>query len=217
MSCVISRAVPQMNSRARLSASAPTRADVVSSSGATCATDQLALIPQLNDRIDSLTPPPVLCHAIRWWSCMDSPPCMISPTIEKGIDEYLRQSNAVLSVLMHHTCDRLEAAQAKVVRPDGGFYVFPLLEQCPRVRKLLADRPTLTGPELAADIMEQTGVSLLPGSEFRRPVDEMSVRIAPVDFDGAQSMKVRGDTAPESCCCVEYAWGVPCVRRSGVR
>ena len=36
--------------------------------------------------------------------------------------------------------------------------------------------------------MEETGVATLPGVEFGRPADELTLRLAYVDFDGARTL-----------------------------
>ena len=55
--------------------------------------------------------------------------------------------------------------------------------------------------ELCRRILDETGVAFLPGSVFGRPRDELSVRIACVDFDGAAALEalseVKGRGAPD--------------------
>jgi len=36
--------------------------------------------------------------------------------------------------------------------------------------------------------LEDTGVAILPGADFGRPPEELSARLAYVDFDGARSL-----------------------------
>ena len=37
-------------------------------------------------------------------------------------------------------------------------------------------------------MLEDTGVAILPGADFGRPPEELSARLAYVDFDGARSL-----------------------------
>ena len=44
------------------------------------------------------------------------------------------------------------------------------------------------GSHLCEALLEDTGVAVLPGSAFGRPFDELSFRLAYVDFDGARAL-----------------------------
>jgi aspartate aminotransferase len=44
------------------------------------------------------------------------------------------------------------------------------------------------GEELCRRLLEDTGVALLPGSAFGRPEQELTARMAFVDFDGARAL-----------------------------
>ena len=49
-------------------------------------------------------------------------------------------------------------------------------------------------------LLEETGVALLPGSDFYMPNDFLVVRVASVDYDGAQLLKnfpVENKITPE--------------------
>jgi aspartate aminotransferase len=43
--------------------------------------------------------------------------------------------------------------------------------------------------ELAKRLLDETGVALLPGADFGRPPEALSLRIAFVDFDGAEALR----------------------------
>ena len=47
-----------------------------------------------------------------------------------------------------------------------------------------------TGGELCEQVLEETGVAMLPGSDFGQPPAELSTRLALVDFDGAAALEL---------------------------
>ena len=50
-------------------------------------------------------------------------------------------------------------------------------------------------PQLVQRLLEDTGVALLPGSVFGRPENELTARLAYVDFDGARAL-AAAETLP---------------------
>lgn len=52
-----------------------------------------------------------------------------------------------------------------------------------------------TSEELANRLLEETGVAVLPGSVFGRPKEELTTRIAYVDFDGPKAL-AAAETLP---------------------
>ena len=71
--------------------------------------------------------------------------------------------------------------------PEGAFYLFP--DWAP-YREGLLRRNITTGSELSAYIFDRASVALLPGSDFMMPDDCMAVRVASVDYDGAEVLRV---------------------------
>jgi aspartate aminotransferase len=55
---------------------------------------------------------------------------------------------------------------------------------------MLHDRGIKTSAQLCNRLLEDTGVAILPGSEFGRPKDELTARLAYVDFDGARALTI---------------------------
>ena len=58
--------------------------------------------------------------------------------------------------------------------PAGGFYLFP--DSTP-LRERLALRGITTNRELCERLLEDTGVAILPGADFGRPLSELTARI----------------------------------------
>ena len=77
------------------------------------------------------------------------------------------------------------AAGAKCAAPDGGFYLFPDLGP---LRERLLERGISNAEQLASQLLEDTGVAVLPGTAFGRHSDELSIRLAYVDFDGEAAL-----------------------------
>lgn len=101
------------------------------------------------------------------------------------IEHYLTHCRRILRVLGRFSAKQLKNAKISVMDPDGGFYLFP--DFGPH-RKLLRRRGIKTSQELCEKLINDTGVALLPGSEFGRPKEELTARLAYVDFDGARTL-----------------------------
>ncbi|MGB0721466.1 MAG: aminotransferase class I/II-fold pyridoxal phosphate-dependent enzyme, partial [Gammaproteobacteria bacterium] len=97
------------------------------------------------------------------------------------MDDYLARARRVLKPLAWHAYYRLVAAGARVVEPEGGFY---LMANFDSQRDALARRGIRNGTAFCEALLEQTGVAALPGVQFGRPASELSLRVALVDFDG---------------------------------
>jgi aspartate aminotransferase len=102
------------------------------------------------------------------------------------IDRYLDLSRRVIRALGPAAARRLRAAGCRVPEPEGGFYLMPDLIG---LETRLAARGIHDGRQLCARLLEETGVAVLPGADFGRPPDELSLRIAYVNFDGAQALR----------------------------
>ena len=101
------------------------------------------------------------------------------------IEDYLRQSRRILKTLAETVCHKLAAKGAIVAPPQGAFYIFPDFTP---IKDKLAARGIRTSTEMCEKILTETGVAVLPGSEFGRPKEELTMRIALVDFDGAKAL-----------------------------
>ena len=60
-----------------------------------------------------------------------------------------------------------------------------------RFRSKLAREEVRNSRSFCKKLLREAGVALLPGSAFMRPTVELSTRMAFVDFDGGEAMKVR--------------------------
>jgi aspartate aminotransferase len=108
------------------------------------------------------------------------------------IERYLWQVRRILSRLAERCVAILRQADIDVHLPDGAFYLFPSFS---RYRERLAVRGITGSLALSHRLLEDTGVAVLPGEAFGRPAEELSVRIAYVDFDGLKAL-TAGETIP---------------------
>jgi aspartate aminotransferase len=102
---------------------------------------------------------------------------------DPAIDTYVERCRTVLAQLSRIVMDMLGVLGSDIHAPHGGFYVFP---DFGNFREPLARMGILTSKALCNRLLEDTGVAILPGSDFGQPENELSARIAFVDFDGQE-------------------------------
>ncbi|MCK0105235.1 aminotransferase class I/II-fold pyridoxal phosphate-dependent enzyme [Marinobacter sp. S0848L] len=111
------------------------------------------------------------------------------------INNYLNDSRRVLKVVGEYVHRRLTDMGAVVRKPEGAFYVFP---EFSNFSERLANRDIKTSQAFCSALLEQTGVAILPASDFGFVPDHMGARLAFVDFDGAQALTLAaGDYADQ--------------------
>lgn len=101
------------------------------------------------------------------------------------IDHYIMLSRRICGALGRHLTKKLQQADVAVTTPKGGFYLFPNFSA---YRESLRARQIEDGPTLCQRLLDETGVAILPGSDFGRPVSELTARLAYVDFDGGAAL-----------------------------
>ncbi len=101
------------------------------------------------------------------------------------IEEYLWHVRKILSNVGLEITRILNKGGVKVNEPLGGFYLF--LDFSSHM-KTLRKAGISTSKELCERLLEETGVAILPGSSFHRPQEELTARLAYVDFDGAAAL-----------------------------
>jgi aspartate aminotransferase len=106
------------------------------------------------------------------------------------IRRYLSNSRKILHFLGSYIAEQLIGAGVDVVKPMGGFYLFPDFK---KFKKSLKQRNIQTSPQLCEALLQEAGVAILPGTEFGRPASELTARLAFVDFDGAKALQAVGN------------------------
>ena len=99
------------------------------------------------------------------------------------IETYLKNSRNILKKLGTLITDKLIKTGVYAAYPEGGFYVFP---DFTAFKDKFNSIGITTGKQLCEKLLEETGVAILPGIAFGRPENELTARIAYVDFDGTR-------------------------------
>lgn len=106
-----------------------------------------------------------------------------------AIEHYLDESRRILQALGNAYARRLRETGAALADPQGAFYLFPNFEP---VRERFVKRGIETSAQLCERMLEEAGVATLPGVDFGRPLHELSLRLAYVNFDGAKALAAAG-------------------------
>ena len=109
-----------------------------------------------------------------------------------SIERYLNNARKVLKSLGFSIHKKLDRAGISAPKPEGGFYLFCSFKKYEAKLKKIG---VTNSCELTKKLLEDTGVALLPGSVFGRPENELTARLAYVDFDGAKAL-AAAETLP---------------------
>jgi aspartate aminotransferase len=114
------------------------------------------------------------------------------------MDLYLKRSREVLRRLGRSVVGLLEGAEVKVNDPQGAFY---LLADFSPLRERLARRGVEDDETLCEKVLDDTGVAFLPGQAFGRKPEELTARLAYVNFDGSEALRQIDDAegVPAAC------------------
>ena len=93
-------------------------------------------------------------------------------------DEYINNSRSILKVVGEYVYKNLKSNKINMNKPQGGFYLMPEF----LIKKFS------TSQDMCSDILEKTGVALLPGSDFGFSKEQMIVRLSFTDFNGQEFM-----------------------------
>lgn len=109
-----------------------------------------------------------------------------------AIERYLWHVRRILAGLGRRCAESLDRAGARVRPPVGAFYLFPDFSP---FGERLAERGIQDSNTLCERLLEETGVAVLPGIAFQRPTEELTARLAYVNFDGAKALSAS-ETIP---------------------
>jgi len=88
--------------------------------------------------------------------------------------EYLKQVRKILSFTANYVYENLKSNVINITKPEGGFYLFPEF----------TNAKFSSSSEMCENILNNTGVALLPGSDFGLERKKMVARLSYTDFDG---------------------------------
>ncbi len=108
------------------------------------------------------------------------------------IEEYLWNTRKILSSIGNECAQKLNKAGVKVHKPVGGFYLFLDFSN---FSNKLHSKGINNSKDLCSRLLMDTGVAILNGASFSRPIEEFSARMAYVDFDGASALAAAGTIA----------------------
>ena len=92
---------------------------------------------------------------------------------------YLNTVRNILSFVGNYVYENLKSNVINVRKPEGGFYLFPEF----------MNAKFSSSSEMCKDILNKTGVALLPGSGFGLENKKMIARLSYTDFNGANFLK----------------------------
>jgi len=108
---------------------------------------------------------------------------------------YRERSRRLLQALGQYVGAELASAGLSCPPVEGGFYLFA---DWSIHTSSLTKRGIHSSKALTEHLLEDTGVAILPGSDFGRPPSELTTRLAYVDFDGGTALDALGDAAPDA-------------------
>ncbi|PAV25737.1 aspartate aminotransferase [Tamilnaduibacter salinus] len=107
----------------------------------------------------------------------------------EDLDDYLIQSRRVLKLVGEYLHHRLEKMKVWAQKPQGAFYLFPDFSH---YQDALARWDIKTSQALCTALLEDTGIAVLPASDFGFVPDKLSARLAFVDFNGGEALELAG-------------------------
>jgi len=92
---------------------------------------------------------------------------------------YIKSSREILKFVGNYVYDNLKSNKVLINKPQGGFYLMPEF----------INAKFESSSEMCDKILKETGVALLPGSDFGFDKKRMLVRLSFTDFNGKNFMK----------------------------
>ena len=92
---------------------------------------------------------------------------------------YLNAVKKILSFTGNYVYENLKSNVINITKSEGGFYLFPEF----------TNAKFSSSSEMCKDILNKTGVVLLPGSDFGLSSKKMIARLSYTDFDGSNFLK----------------------------
>ena len=92
---------------------------------------------------------------------------------------YLTAVKKILCFTGNYVYENLKSNVINVTKPEGGFYLFPEF----------TNAKFSSSSQMCRDILNKTGVALLPGSDFGLDGKKMLARLSYTDFNGSNFLK----------------------------
>ena len=95
---------------------------------------------------------------------------------ENDHSNYINKSKNILSAIGNYVYENLRSNKVLINKPQGGFYLMPEF----------LNKKFNSSSAMCDSILNDTGVALLPGSDFGFEQSKMLVRLSFTDFDGQE-------------------------------
>ena len=137
------------------------------------------------------------------YSCVSTPIQYAGITAyeDESIDDYLFHCRRILKTVGQYCASSLMDEGIKVRMPKGAFYLFPDFQP---FEEILNKKNIFDSNTLCKQLLNDTGVALLPGSDFGREPKEMCARLAYVNFKGGEALRKSIDLSKKSTLTMEY-------------
>jgi aspartate aminotransferase len=97
---------------------------------------------------------------------------------EQDHSKYINKSKNILGAIGNYVYENLRSNKVLINKPQGGFYLMPEF----------LNKKFNSSSEMCDSILNDTGVALLPGSDFGFEQTKMLARLSFTDFDGQEFM-----------------------------
>ena len=97
---------------------------------------------------------------------------------EQDHSKYINKSKNILGAIGNYVYESLRSNKVLINKPQGGFYLMPEF----------LNKKFNSSSEMCDSILNDTGVALLPGSDFGFEQTKMLARLSFTDFDGQEFM-----------------------------
>jgi len=97
---------------------------------------------------------------------------------ENDHSNYINESRNILKAVGNYVYENLQSNKVLINKPQGGFYLMPEF----------LNKKFSSSSEMCESILNNTGVALLPGSDFGFDKKKMLARLSFTDFDGQEFM-----------------------------
>ena len=100
--------------------------------------------------------------------------------------KYLDKVKKILHLIAHYVYEQLKQENVEMIEPEGGFYLMP------DFTKLLSHK-FKNSKAFCKTLLDETGVAVLPGSDFGFSHDKLIFRLSYVDFNGSKFLEADDD------------------------
>ena len=110
--------------------------------------------------------------------------------------KYINDSKNILKAVGNYVYENLKSNKVIINKSQGGFYLMPEF----------SNKSFLTSSEMCDNLLKETGVALLPGSDFGFDKKRMLARLSFTDFNGQDFMKnIQGEKKIDNDLILKFA------------